>query len=168
LETLLLQNLDALEAGITPVHRTLLTPTSSLSFLLARDREGRATLIEYDVIAEIHLLIHALEHLHWLLHHLPLLAQLNSDGLLVPTLKPRLLFVAPLYPSGFERGLTFLTLTPELYTYTYLRVGDQSGLLLTPYTPTQPTVCDFNAASLKEAMLTDEETAFFKKIQGQP
>lgn len=162
LERLLLDHLDMIEPGMKSVHFSILPPSSSAPFLLARDGTGRAVIIEYDVVAEETLLFQGLEHFDWLSHHLPLICQLIPQSFLVPTLKPRLLFVIPQFSSSFEKHLRVLTFSPEFYTYLYLAVGNESGLLIQPHQTRKSETPKPSTPFPKDRTLTDEEEAFFK------
>ncbi len=163
LERLLLENLDLIESGLKPVHSSILPPSSSLSFLLARDETGRAVIIEYDIVSQDSILFEALDHFGWLSSHLSLISQLTPQSVLVPALKPRLVFVVPRIPSSFEKHLGLWALSPEFYAYMYLTAGEEQGLLIQPHGKAALKSLDSAASVSKGSTLTHEEEAFFKE-----
>ena len=163
LQRLIEQNIDLIELGMKPVFSTMNPPSTSSPFFFARDETGRAVLIQYDLGCEVQLLYQTLEHFDWLSNHLTLISQLIPQGNLVPTLKPRLLFVLPQYPSAWERHLKCLRLTPEFYTFLYLAVHDECGLLITPHQKRDQDSLGSAFPKQRGQALSDEEEVFFNR-----
>jgi hypothetical protein len=155
-----------IEPGLKPVHSSILPPSSSASFFLARDGTGRAVMIEYDIVSDEKILFQALEHLDWLSNHLPLISQLIPQSLLIPTLNPRLLLVIPQVPPSFEKHLKVLTLSPEFFTFMYLAVGGESGLFIQPQWTRKMESYPSPPPFPKDRTLTDDEEAYFKGNPG--
>lgn len=166
LQRLIGQNLDLIELGMEPVFPSMNPPSTSFSFFLARDETGRAVLIQFNLDCEIQLLYQGLEHFDWLSNHLALISQLIPQGNLFSTLKPRLLFVLPQYPFAWESHLKCLRLTPEFYTFLYLAVHDECGLLITPHKTSDRDSLDPVFPVQKSQALTNDEEAFFNHYPG--
>ncbi len=166
LQRLIEQNLDGVELGMKPVFSSMNPPSSSFPFFLARDETGRAVLIQYDLGCEVQLLYQTLEQLDWLSNHLHLISQLIPEGNLIPSLNPRVLFIIPQYPFAWERHLNCLRLTPEFYTFLYLAVHDECGLLITRHQKKDHDSLESVLPKQKGHALTEDEEAFFNRYPG--
>ena len=166
LQRLIEQNLDLIELGMKPVFSDMHPPSTSSPFFLACDETGRAVLIQYGLGCDVQLLYQTLEHFDWLSNHLTLISKLIPKGNMVPTLKPRVLFILPQYPSAWESHLKCLSLTPEFYTFLYLAVHDECGLLITPHTKKNSDSLDPVFPEPKEKALSNAEEIFFNRYPG--
>jgi len=160
------QNLDLIELGMKPVFSSMKPPSSTSPFFLARDESGRAVLIQYDLDCEVQLLYQTIEHFDWLCNHLNLISQLIPQGNLIPSLNPRVLFIIPEYPFAWDRHLRYLRLIPEFYTFLYLTVHDECGLLITPHQKRDHDSLESVIPKQKSQELTGEEENFFNRYPG--
>ena len=132
LETYVKLSLNEIEAGLTLIDTQVNTYRGPLD-ILAVDNEGCLMVIELKAREDDGMLLQAMDYYDWVQENIDTVNRMYRN--IHPTVKvnykrsPRLMLIAPSFPSSLKRRAKYLNIDIDLYVYRFIEIDGKRGLL---------------------------------------
>lgn len=170
LESYVKSSLDDIETGLTLIDTQVNTYRGPLD-ILAADNEGCLVVIELKVREDDDMLFQAMDYYDWVQENIDTVNRMYKN--IHPTVEvnykiaPRLMLIAPSFPSSLKRRAKYLSIDIDLYIYRFIEIGGKRGLLfeqvdiapLRVVPPSPPTISD-----LMNRPQNDEHKTLIKEL----
>lgn len=170
LESYVKSSLNDIETGLTLIDTQVNTYRGPLD-ILAADNEGCLVVMELKVREDDDMLFQAMNYYDWVQEHIDTVNRMykNIHSTVEVNYKrpPRLMLIAPSFPSSLKRRAKYLNIDIDLHIYRFIEIGGKTGLLfeqvdippLRVVPPSPPTISD-----LMNRPQNDEHKTLIKKL----
>ena len=126
---------DALEDGLRTLDARIPCHPYGEIDVLAVDRSGKLTIIDFDVVSNDRLLLRGLGHVDWIMRNTPMIQRLHPNETFDASRTPRLIMLAPEF-SLLLRRVTWQLSRPQINGVRYHVIGTPANpaILFEPVT----------------------------------
>jgi len=133
LEKIVMEEINAIESGLTVVYNNIkIDPKTNLD-ILAYDADGRLVVMQLSTTEEDNMFFEGLRCLNYVDTVKPMLKAAHKEAKINENAAPRLILLAPSFSSNLRNVVENTNVVEvDLYEWDYLQIGDKKGLYAHP------------------------------------
>ncbi|MBX5327207.1 MAG: hypothetical protein ACQXXH_08130 [Candidatus Bathyarchaeia archaeon] len=133
LEKIVMEEINAIESGLTVVYNNIkIDPKTNLD-ILAYDSDGRLVVMQLSTTEEDNMFFEGLRCLNYVDTVKPMLKAAHKEAKINENAAPRLILLAPSFSSNLRNVVENTNVVEvDLYEWDYLQIGDKKGLYAHP------------------------------------
>lgn len=133
LEKIVMEEINAIENGLTVVYNNIkIDPKTNLD-ILAYDSDGRLVVMQLSITEEDNMFFEGLRCLNYVDTVKPMLKAAHKEAKINESATPRLILLAPSFSSNLRNVVENTdVIEVDLYEWDYLQIGDKKGLYAHP------------------------------------
>ncbi|MEM2103122.1 MAG: hypothetical protein QXM22_06385 [Candidatus Bathyarchaeia archaeon] len=133
LEKIVMEEINAIENGLTVVYNNIkIDPKTNLD-ILAYDSDGRLVVMQLSTTEEDNMFFEGLRCLNYVDTVKPMLKAAHKEAKINESATPRLILLAPSFSSNLRNVVENTNVIEvDLYEWDYLQIGDKKGLYAHP------------------------------------